>query len=328
MPDTIQSIKVNGTSYKIDYETLENRPCYHEEALGEVLLDNVTITGEEAWEITASPLEADVTAGEWLRFTFDGTAMDLCCDVIDDGTTITYVASGDAVLRWTKTGGTYGNLTIQHPDIAGGNTYVVSLRRLEKESKVLDGELGTPVFPAARDVGMVAWAPKGLTARECAAGVWSDRTIGAAEDKVLYYPIPEVVGAPNGVVIIGEVFSNATVTSGLWYNPNTGACVSCTNLSLSDGYECTTYDITEGATAGTYTKQSFVGSLIKSGTGTPGMITDAESNNAGSGQNKWTLYTAEPVVYDGNGDAAITQLGSLTFRESTGQFTFTHPTNL
>ncbi len=325
MPDTIQSIKVNGTSYRIDYESLENLPSSNTATPGDYLLEETSLSSIINGHAGMNPgIEADVATGDWLRVVVAFTngsrsdtsdTIDMYCEAAADNTGYTeFHASGSgASLEWSKTDGSYGQLTLSHSGIVPVSdgrsttaaTLTLSVRKLAKDVKTMDPYQTGPVL-----VGEAGNIGAGLSAVDLARAVYKNTTAG------IIIPVTMSRAGSNGVCFAGMADESTVVL----YNPNTGAYAQVDISVASMNLAYATYDVTASSlSAGeTQTEATFVGSLLTSGAGRPSMIISATSDGAGDGQNTWTLGLAESFLLDADG--LIAGLDSIQFAESTGTF--------
>ncbi len=311
MANLIKSVKVNGTQYGIDYESLENKPIYKNVTLGEYLLPETEITAPDTDEPVSINIQSEIEKGETLLFMLDGEECE-CIGYVEDysdpklgsvniGFSCFIPAAGEnqsISLWWSKTGESWDGGSITFPPHMAG-THTVSLRRYSKEIKKLDSDfLGC--LNATSDESTITHE-KNLKTTDLIGNILK-----------MGFDCYFIVGAgklSNGFIGLMSTANGSPLT----YNPFSGMIgLVAPNAAI--------FDVTQTYENDNYTEDSFEGSALVYGDGDPVMVVWAhELSSVGV----WQLGIAEDYMYDADGEVVHNAYDPIRFDPSTGTFTLT-----
>ncbi len=286
MENVIKGVKVNGTSYGIDYDSLANRPVYKDITMGEYLIEETTLSFANykgGGLIASIDIEEGIEDGDRFIVTVDGTEYE-CESMTQENSagTLYAIGSTEVSLTWSsnsKSGGWYtGEFRIfitKTSDIAvEDGDHLVSVRHYSKDIKTLDREYFGLFNLAAAPITKIE---KNLGLTDLVGSVLS------REDYICLL----VTGASRldngfvGVMNAGDPFT---------YNPVSGYILAMES-------EGNTFDTSEAlAESDSYESSSFVGSALVYGDGDPVIIYFAYQNDS-----IWNLRAAEPYLRDADG---------------------------
>ncbi len=310
MANLLKGLKVNGTSYGIDYESLANRPVYKDITMGDYLLEETqlefAVSGDEGMSApyaTASiEIEPEFEGEDLFILTVDGEEYDCITQSrVFDGMEIYIImpASGEMIgIQCVKQNGEWVERAFILPtDMAG--THTVSIQRYTKEIKTIDREF----------LGVHTVQSTGMNSFKIDKHIKAFDLIGRIiMGSSMYSMIVRTRVLENGFI---DLIMLEGGTKNYIYNPASGY------LTLADSGE-KTFDVTENlGTSTTYESDDFIGSALVAGDGDPVMICEAEQSDT-----VWELTAAEPYLYDSEGNIVHDfSLGAVTFDVSTGDFT-------
>ncbi len=305
MANLLKGLKVNGTSYGIDYDSLANRPVYKDVTLGDYLLEETELTpieSKSSLAIANVDIQKEITAGDTFIMTFDGVEYE-CKGYVEEGSDSTVFAvaaeytNTPLYVEWYKTTDGEWQTGTLNAIVSTEGDYTLSIREYTKELKVLDKELLgvyklaiAPFTEIEKELGLLDFTGSILFSE----GSYS-ALITAAE------PLD------NGFI---NVFAGNDMNC--TYNPASGY------LLLTDS-QGNTFDVTQTLdTDESYTSTSFVGSALVAGDGDPVIIYGTSKSG-----NVWSLRAAEQYLKDADGNIVHDfSVGALTVDVSTGEYTF------
>ncbi len=311
MANLLKSIKVNGTSYGIDYDSLANRPVYKDITMGEYLLEETDLeftvpvderTGDPTAPVAFAEIEIEpeFDSGDDFILMLDGEEYDCTAMTASfDGSTIyMVVASNNSSigLQCVKLAdGEWGDRIFAVPmDMEGAHT--VSIQKCIKDIKIIDREL---LGLYRLQTGPYAKLNKGLGTTDLIGGIL------AFEDGTLDL-ITRVSVLENS--FIAAIYGSENCIT---YNPASGYLISTTS-------EDNTFDVTDSLSTSTnYESDDFIGSALVAGSGDPVLISGAAQSDT-----VWSLTALEQYLYDAEGIVVHDfSLGPVTLDTSTGEFT-------
>ncbi len=150
----IKGVRVNGTDYKIDYESLENRPFYKILTPGVFILPETTVTlvstNEAGYIGLENPIPladvAEIAPGDKFRITLDGTPY-MCTAEIQNGNALITQDDGfnaRIFISPSFDSSGFGLEGIFSGDAEGSHT--LSVQKVTQALKVLDPELSKPII--------------------------------------------------------------------------------------------------------------------------------------------------------------------------------------
>ncbi len=313
MANLIKSIKVNGTSYVIDYDSLANRPVYKDITMGDFLLEETQLelvtetildpSGKTGGSVSpfataAIDIQAEVEEGDTFITTINGDKHEWSAQKIEQEDYTLYRIGDDLgiiFVQWRKASdGTWeeGYMSVPSP-MAG--TYTVSIQRYTKDIKTLDREF-FGLFNLAGALPTKIEKNLGLT--DFVGSVFNLAGSGCML----------VMGAfrlENGFIGVPTIDTTFT------YNPASGYLLSAES-------EGNTFDTSEALSdSDSYTSSSFKGSALVYGEGDPVIIYNASQNNS-----IWNLRAVEQYLRDADGNIVHDfSEGTIQLDTSTGEWT-------
>ncbi len=310
MANLLKGLKVNGTSYGIDYESLANRPVYKDITMGDYLLEETeldfAVPGDEGMSAPYAVAEIDIEPefeGEdaFILMVDDKKYECIAQSRAFDNLEIFIImpASGETIgIQCIKQNGEWGEKAFVLPTDMEG-THTVSVQKYTKEIKTIDRELLG--VHTVQSIGMNSFKiDKHINAFDLVGRI----IMGSS----MYSMIIRTSVLENGFINLIMMEGGA---KNYLYNPASGYLIN------ADSGE-KIFDVTENlGTSTTYESDDFIGSALVAGDGDPVMICEAEQSDT-----VWSLTAAEPYLYDTDGNVVHDfSLGTVTFDVSTGEFT-------
>ncbi len=317
MENVIKGVKVNGTSYGIDYSSLKNRPVYKDITMWDYLLEETQLefavpvnprTGEPAAPFATAELDIspEFDAGDTFILTVDGEEYEVTAQVMQPTSDVTiYIiadASAETGAQWSvNQDGTQGGFIV--PETMTG-THTVSIQRYTKDVKTLDREfLG--LFNLADE--LVTKIEKDLGLTDFVGSVFN------IEDSVCVL-VTQASRLENGFISIVNLDFEEPYT----YNPTSG-------YLLATGSAGITFDVSETLDdIDSYKDSAFQGLALVYGEGEPVIIYQASKNDS-----IWNLTAAEQYLRDADGNIVHDfSEGAIGLDTSTGEWTLNGSSSL
>ncbi len=311
MANLIKSVKVNGTQYGIDYESLENLPFYKNVTDGDYILEETSV---EIADYGLLDIQETFDPGQKFIVTFDGVEYEAHSWIYEHTHySIVFMINqfSSATIDWnydpdSDSYGT-GTISIDSDDMIG--THTISIRKcveeLEKIDRVYLGEYYI-------DVDGVAYIDAGLECFDFLGSTFCETSSGSSHP---YHYLCTGAQVSNIYGFVNFYISDAW---NMVYNPSSGACVH-----ISYDPSNNVYDVSEiQSTSTTYSAEIFNGAALVYGDGDPVIAWNVYRNSSNS--NIWELYTAERYLKNSSGEVVHDMLVSpILFNVSTGVFSLT-----
>ncbi len=301
MGNVIKSVKVNGTSYGIDYDALENRPVYKNVTLGDYLVEETTVSftvSEDFPGLTATiEIQGAIEDGDRFIVTVDDTEYECDSFVFESTRGQSYMIGNAGVrVQWGSEGiGEFSivNTKTRRIELEDGD-HQVSIRHYSKDVRRLDREF-FGLFNL--DESSYVRIEKNLSVTDLAGSI-------LRQEDYICLLITGASSLQNGFINVMNAGNPFT------YNPASGYLLAVES-------EDNIFDASETVEdSDSYTRTSFVGSALVYGDGEPVSICSASKSGS-----FWSLEAAESYLRDADGNIVHDFTSEpIQFDTSTGGF--------